>query len=69
MKKVLLLTTTPTVGGNGDALIEATAETAMGCGTEVKRLNVREMDIHPCRAATAAPGSANACRRTISAPF
>ena len=49
MKKILLLTTTPTVGGNGDALIEAAAETAMGCGAEVKRLNVREMDIHPCR--------------------
>ena len=49
MKKVLLLTTTPTVGGNGDALIEAAAETARGCGAEVKRLNGREMDIHPCR--------------------
>ena len=37
MKKILLPTTTPTVGGNGDALIEAAAETAIGCGAEVKR--------------------------------
>ena len=49
MKKILLLMTSPKVGGNGDALIEAAAETALGCGAEVKRLNVRELDIHPCR--------------------
>lgn len=28
MKKLLLLTTSPTVGGNGDALMQAAAEVA-----------------------------------------
>ena len=49
MKKILLLTTTPTRGGNGDALMEAAEEAARDCGAEVTRLNVRELDIHPCR--------------------
>ena len=49
MKKILLLTASPTAGGNGDALMEAAAEVARGCGAQVKRLNVRDLDIHPCR--------------------
>ena len=49
MKKILLLTTTPTLGGNGDALMEAAEEAAKECGAEVTRLNVRELDIHLCR--------------------
>ena len=50
MKKILFLTTTPTAGGNGDALIEAAMAAAQKYGAEVQRLNVRDLNIHPCKA-------------------
>lgn len=49
MKKLVLLTTSPTVGGNGDALMEAAAEVARDCGAEIRRINVRDLTIQPCR--------------------
>ena len=35
MKNILFLTTTPTVGGNGDALISAAMEEAKSNGADV----------------------------------
>ena len=49
MKKVLLLTTSPTVGGNGDALMQAAAETALECGAEIRRIDIRDLTINPCK--------------------
>lgn len=49
MKKILCLTTSPTVNGNGDALMRAAAEAAAACGAEVQRIDVRSLTIHPCR--------------------
>lgn len=53
MKKLLLLTTSPTVGGNGDALMQAAAETAKECGAEIQRIDVRDLTIQPCKSAAA----------------
>lgn len=50
MKKLLLLTTSPTVHGNGDALINAAAEAAGACGAEILRIDVCNLTIHPCKA-------------------
>ncbi len=50
MKKILFITTTPTVGGNGDILIEASMEVAKKEGAEVQRVDVRDKSIHPCKA-------------------
>lgn len=49
MKKILLLTTSPTVGGNGDALMDAAAKTAKECGAEIQRIDIRNLTIHPCK--------------------
>lgn len=49
MKKILLLTASPTVGGNGDALMQAAADTVRECGGEVQRMDIRHLNIHPCR--------------------
>lgn len=48
MKKILFLTSTPTVGGNGDALIAAAAEEAEKNGAEVQRIDIREKQIGFC---------------------
>ena len=50
MKKIVLLAASPTEGGNGDALIEAAMETVKANGDQVKRIAVRDLDLHPCRA-------------------
>lgn len=50
MKKILFLTTTPTVGGNGDALIEAAMSAAKAAGARVQRIDIREKHINPCKA-------------------
>ena len=49
MKKILLLTTSPTVGGNGDALMDAAAKTAKEYGVEIQRIDIRNLTIHPCK--------------------
>ena len=49
MKKLLLLTASPTVGGNGDALMQAAAEAAGECGAEIRRINIRKLNIQPCK--------------------
>ncbi len=49
MKKILLLTTSPTVGGNGDTLMDAAAKTAKECGAEIQRIDIRNLTIHPCK--------------------
>ena len=49
MKKILCLTTSPTVGGNGDALMQAAEEAAKKCGAEIQRIDVRNLVIHPCK--------------------
>ena len=50
MKKILFMTTTPTVGGNGDALIAAAMEEAKKSGGEVYRVDIREKEIGFCKA-------------------
>ena len=50
MKNVLLLTTTPTVGGNGDVLIAAAMEEAKEHGAKVQLIHIREKQIGFCRA-------------------
>lgn len=42
MKNILFLTATPTVGGNGDALISAAMEEAKKHGANVHLIHVRE---------------------------
>lgn len=49
-KKILFLTTTPTVGGNGDTLIHAAMEEAKKSGAKVELINIREKEIGFCRA-------------------
>ncbi len=49
MKKILLLTASPTADGNGDALMQAAARTAEESGAEIRRIDVRKLSIHPCR--------------------
>lgn len=50
MKKVFLLTTTPTVGGNGDALIAAASAAAEKLGAQVRHIAVRDKKINFCQA-------------------
>lgn len=50
MKKIMLLTTTPTAGGNGDALIAAARDEAIACGAEVSLIHIRERQIGFCQA-------------------
>lgn len=50
MKKILFITTTPTVDGNGDAIINEGMITAEIAGAEVKRINIREKNINFCKA-------------------
>lgn len=50
MKKILFITTTPTVGGNGDALIEAAMEASKKQDVKVERVDIRDLVINPCKA-------------------
>lgn len=50
MKNILFITSTPTTHGNGDTLIEAAMEAAKAQGGNVTRMNIRDMEIRPCRA-------------------
>lgn len=50
MKNILFLTTTPTVGGNGDTLIFAAMEAAKEQGADVHLIHIREKQIEFCRA-------------------
>lgn len=50
MKKILFITATPTVGGNGDTLIKEAMQTAKSCGAEISRVDLRDLVIHPCKA-------------------
>ena len=49
MKKIVLLTTSPTAGGNGDALMNAAGLAVQESGAEIKRIDVRKLLIHPCK--------------------
>lgn len=50
MKKILFLTTTPTAGGNGDALIEAARKAAEEGGAKAELVHIREKKIGFCQA-------------------
>lgn len=50
MKNILCLTTTPTVGGNGDALIFAAMEAAKEQGANIHLVHIREKQIGFCQA-------------------
>lgn len=45
MKNILFLTTTPTAGGNGDALIFAAIEEAKEHGANIHLIHIREKRI------------------------
>ena len=49
MKKILLLTTSPVTGGNGDTLIDVAENIAKEHGAKIERMDIRNLDIHPCR--------------------
>jgi multimeric flavodoxin WrbA len=48
MKKIIVLNGSPRKGGNTDGLVEAFCEGALSAGHEVKRFDLRDMDIHHC---------------------
>lgn len=50
MKKVFLLTTTPTVDGNGDALIAAACAAAKETGADIRHIAVRNKTVNFCQA-------------------
>lgn len=50
MKKLLLITASPTVGGNGDALIAAAQEKAAETEVEITSIRLREKEIKFCKA-------------------
>lgn len=50
MKKLLFLTTSPVIDGNGDALIDTAMNAAQGQGIITERINVREKTVNPCKA-------------------
>ena len=56
-RNLLLLTTTPTVGGNGDALIAAAMEEAEKNGAKVRLVHVREKRIGFCNACYGCAGT------------
>ena len=49
MKNIFFLTTTPTVGGNGDALMEAAMSAAQDAGAEIHHILVRNKQISFCK--------------------
>lgn len=57
MKRILFLTTSPTAGGNGDALIGAAMEAAGKDGAEVTLVNIREKKIGFCQACYGCSGT------------
>ena len=50
MRKILFLTTSPTAGGNGDALISTAMEAAEKAGAQTELVNIREKKINFCKA-------------------
>jgi|GEM_PF-1918263 Multimeric flavodoxin WrbA len=50
MKKILFITASPTVRGNGDALINAAKNIASQNAVEIKSIELRNLEIHPCNA-------------------
>lgn len=48
MKKAFLLTASPTVDGNGDALIAAASAAAKELGAQVRHIAVRDKKINFC---------------------
>ena len=50
MKKILFLTTSPVVGGNGDVLISAAMSEAQKAGVQMDLVNIREKKIGFCKA-------------------
>lgn len=58
MKKILFITTSPTVNGNGDTLIETAISAAKSeTKAEIIRIDTRNMNINSCKAC-------NACMKT-----
>lgn len=50
MNKVLFITATPTVNGNGDALVAAAMAEAQRSGAQVQLVNLREKHVNFCKA-------------------
>ena len=49
-KNLLIVTSSPTKGGNGDALAAAALDVAHACGANVSVVNLRDLQIRPCNA-------------------
>lgn len=50
MNKILFLTTSYRIGGNGDTLIEKAMEAAQAAGANISRIDIRNKSINPCKA-------------------
>lgn len=50
MKTVLFITTSPTVGGNGDTVMQEAMDSAKKAGVVVKRIDIRDKNINECKA-------------------
>jgi len=61
-RKVLGILGSPCIDGNSSALLDAVLEGARSTGAEVERLNVTELNIHPCDACGKCDSEAG-CRR------
>ena len=63
MKKIMFITTSPTVGGNGDTVIEEAMDAAKVQGAEVARINIRDRQISPCKACLACTATGECCQK------
>jgi multimeric flavodoxin WrbA len=53
MKKILIISATPRQGGNSDMLADRVAMGALARGAQVKKVNLRELDLNFCKACDA----------------
>lgn len=59
MKKVLIISSTPRVGGNSEVLCDAFMKGAQEAGNHVKKIALREKKLHPCVGCTSCYESSN----------
>ena len=59
MKNILFITTSPTVGGNGDVVIQEAMESAEANGASVTLVNIRDKEISACKACNSCMANAS----------
>ncbi len=60
-KKILVLSTSPRVGGNSDMLCDELARGVVDAGNEAEKLNVAKMKLFPCLACDACQTNGGTC--------